>query len=66
MADKPSFSDERRRPGRYYLAHKGERFFVADGQLWEQVIAEDFMELGKAGLSHPMMAEIEKRLGVSR
>ena len=48
-----------------YLAHKGERISVADGQFWEQVIVEDFMELGKAGLAHPMMADIEKRLGVS-
>jgi hypothetical protein len=34
--------------------------------LWEQVIAEDFAEFRKAGLTHPMMADIEKELGVSR
>jgi len=28
-------------------------------------IAEDFAEFRKAGLTHPMMAEIEKELGVS-
>ncbi len=48
-----------------YLAHKGERISAPDGDLWDGVIAEDFRELGKAGLTHPMMAEIEKRLGVS-
>ena len=48
-----------------YLAHKGE-VFKPDNKLWEQVIAEDFTKLGKAGLTHPMMAEIEKELGVSR
>ena len=48
-----------------YLAHKGERISAPDGDLWDRVIAEDFRELGKDGLTHPMMAEIEKRLGVS-
>jgi TPR repeat protein len=48
-----------------YLAHKGE-VFKSDKKFWEQVIAEDFAALGKAGLTHPMMADIEKELGVSR
>jgi TPR repeat protein len=48
-----------------YLAHKGKRISEPDGQLWERVIVEDFAELRKAGLTHPMMAEIEKELGVS-
>jgi hypothetical protein len=47
-----------------YLAHKGKRI-GEDGQLWEHVIAEDFAEFRKAGLTHPMMADIEKELGVS-
>jgi TPR repeat protein len=47
-----------------YLAHKGKP--RKDGQLWERVIAEDFAKLRKAGLTHPMMAEIEMELGVSR
>jgi TPR repeat protein len=46
-----------------YLAHKGKRL---DGKLWERVIVEDFAEFRKAGLTHPMMADIEKELGVSR
>ena len=48
-----------------YLAHKGQRMSDQDGRLWERVIADDFAELRKAGLTHPMMAEIEKELGVS-
>jgi hypothetical protein len=36
-----------------------------DATLWERVIAEDFAEFRKAGLTHPMMAEIERALGVS-
>jgi hypothetical protein len=34
--------------------------------LWEQGIADDFTALRKAGLTHPMMADIEKNLGISR
>ena len=34
-------------------------------RLWERVIADDFAEFRKAGLTHPMMADIEKELGVS-
>jgi TPR repeat protein len=49
-----------------YLAHKGKPLSDADNKLWEQVIAEDFAALGKAGLSHPMMAEIEREFGISR
>jgi TPR repeat protein len=45
-----------------YVAYKGKP--LKDGQLWERVIAEDFAEFRKAGLTHPMMAEIEKELGV--
>jgi hypothetical protein len=45
-----------------YLAYKGK---PVSGQLWEHVIAEDFAEFRKAGLTHPMMADIEKELGVS-
>ena len=47
-----------------YLVHKGKPLSEADNKLWEQVIAEDFAKLGKAGLTHPMMADIEKELGV--
>jgi TPR repeat protein len=47
-----------------YLAHKGELF--TDGASWDAVIADDFAEFRKAGLTHPMMADIEKELNVSR
>jgi TPR repeat protein len=49
-----------------YFAHKGKPLSGQDGQLWERAIAEDFEEFRKAGLTHPMMADIEKELGVSR
>src|SRR5262245_38757282 len=49
-----------------YLAYKGKPVLVQDARPWEHVIAEDFAEFRKAGLTHPMMAEIEKGLGVSR
>jgi TPR repeat protein len=45
-----------------YLAHKGKSM---SARLWEHVIGEDFAEFRKAGLTHPMMADIEKELGVS-
>jgi len=48
-----------------YLAYKGKPMSQEDPRLWERVIAKDFAELRKAGLTHPMMAEIEKELGVS-
>ena len=48
-----------------YLAHKGKSVPEQNDQLWEHVIAEDFAEFRKAGLTHPMMADIEKELGVS-
>jgi TPR repeat protein len=49
-----------------YVTHKGKPISEQDTQLWESAIAEDFAEFRKAGLMHPMMAEIEKELGVSR
>jgi TPR repeat protein len=49
-----------------YLAHKGKPLSEQDTQLWESAIAEDFAEFRKAGLTHRMMADIEKELGVSR
>jgi hypothetical protein len=47
------------------LAYKGKPLSEEDARLWERVIVEDFAELRKAGLRRPMMAEIEKELGVS-
>jgi uncharacterized protein len=49
-----------------YLAYKGKPIPELDNKLWEQAIAEDFAEFQKAGLTHPMMADVEKRLGISR
>jgi hypothetical protein len=49
-----------------YLAHKGEPVAGADNKLWERVIAEDFAQFRKAGLTDPMMADIEKELRISR
>jgi TPR repeat protein len=50
-----------------YLAHKGKPLSKQANRLWERVVVEDFAELrSKAGLTHPMMADIEKELGVSR
>ena len=48
-----------------YLAHKGEPVSEADNELWEQIIAEDFAKI-RAGLTRPMMADIENELGISR
>jgi TPR repeat protein len=46
-----------------YLAHKGEPVSDENNKLWEQLMVEDFAEFRKAGLTHPMMADIEKELG---
>jgi TPR repeat protein len=48
-----------------YLAYKGKPISKDENKLWERAIAKDFEELRKAGLTHPMMADIEKELGVS-
>ena len=47
-----------------YFTHKGKPLSEENAKLWERAIAEDFAEFRKAGLTHPMMAEIEKELGV--
>jgi hypothetical protein len=49
-----------------YLAHKGQRMSDKDDRSWESVIGQDFADFRKAGLTHPMMADIEKELGISR
>jgi hypothetical protein len=51
-----------------YLAYKGKAVsgHGQHGKLWERVIVEDFAELRKAGLTHLMMADVEKELDVSR
>jgi hypothetical protein len=50
-----------------YLAHKGKAISSRqDATPWERVIAMDFAEFRKAGLTHPMMPDIEKELGAAR
>jgi hypothetical protein len=45
-----------------YLGHRGETGHnLQIGQTWEQVIAEDFARLRDKGLTHPLMAEIERQ-----
>jgi tetratricopeptide (TPR) repeat protein len=58
------FLDKESKP--LYLAYKGRPVSEHDDKPWERAIAEDFAEFRKAGLTHPMMADIEKELGVSR
>jgi hypothetical protein len=48
-----------------YLAYKG-RIVAEDGTSWETAIASDFADFRKADMTHPMMADIEKELGISR
>jgi TPR repeat protein len=60
------FMERRQESKALYLAHKGKPLSEQDGRLWDRVIVEDFAEFRKAGLTHPMMADIEKELGVSR
>jgi TPR repeat protein len=49
-----------------YLAYKGQRMSGEDDRLWERVIGQDFAEFRKAGLTSPMIADVEKELGISR
>ena len=60
------FLGRRKESETLYLAYKGKPISEQDNRLWERVIADDFAEFRKAGLTHPMMADIDKELGVSR
>ena len=42
-----------------YLGHLGERNSLSDTKTWEQNVAKNFEEFRKAGIDHPLMAEIE-------
>jgi tetratricopeptide (TPR) repeat protein/Zn-dependent protease len=44
-----------------YLAHKGQPALA--GKTWEQIVSEGLASLRRAGIMHPMLAEIEKLLG---
>jgi hypothetical protein len=49
-----------------YLAYKEEVIVLKRrNRLWEQVIAGDFAEFRKACVTHPMIADVEKGLGIS-
>ena len=43
-----------------YLRYRGEKSVQAE-KPWETVVLEDFAEMREAGLTHPLMNEIEKR-----
>jgi hypothetical protein len=49
-----------------YLDYRGKPISEQDRRLWERVIADDFAQLRNAGLTHSMMAQMEKQFGVSR
>jgi hypothetical protein len=42
-----------------YLKYRGQQNVVGE-KSWEAVILEDFAEFQKAGLTHPLMQDIEK------
>ena len=45
-----------------YLNNRGKPTSVDGGKIWNAAITDDFAEMRKAGITHPMMAEIEKQL----
>ncbi len=45
-----------------YLGHRGEK--LDDGKAWEAEVLGDFAEFRKAGLTHPLMDEVEKTFSV--
>jgi hypothetical protein len=47
-----------------YLQYRGAKN-VTGVKSWETIILEDFAELRKAGLSHPLMGEIERKFSTS-
>ena len=49
-----------------YLDNKGKPTSLDGGKIWNAAITDDFAEMRKAGITHPMMAEIERQLGVRR
>jgi hypothetical protein len=48
-----------------YLRYRGQKAHENDDELWEAAILGDFAELRKAGLTHPLMDEIEKKFTVN-
>ena len=45
-----------------YLAHRGEKLAPDESDLWEKAVLDDFAALRKAGLTDPLMNEIERLL----
>jgi tetratricopeptide (TPR) repeat protein len=45
-----------------YLKYRGQKD-ARSKTTWEQMVRQDFAELRKAGLTHPLMVEIERQLG---
>ena len=43
-----------------YLQYRGQTFAQQSGSSWETVILDDFAQLRKAGLTSPLMDEIQK------
>jgi TPR repeat protein len=66
LAHAKMFSGQKEDAEKIYLSHKGEKLSEMDNKLWQEVIAEDFTKLRKAGLAHPLMRQIEHKLGISK
>jgi len=49
-----------------YLDNRGKPTSLDGGKVWNAAITDDFAEMRKAGITHPMMAEIEKQLTSGR
>ncbi len=49
-----------------YLEHKDKRVRSQSYRTWKQVDETDFKQLRKAGLEHPLMAEVEQELGIAK
>jgi tetratricopeptide (TPR) repeat protein len=56
------FLERTREASALYPTHKGK---MSRNKPWERAIAEDFVELRKAGLAHPLMSQIERTLGIA-
>jgi len=49
-----------------YIKYKDKPVQENDNKPWQQVVANDFAAFRNAGLQHPLMAEIETVLGISK
>ncbi len=48
-----------------YLAYKGKPISSNSQDSWDDLVADDFEVMRKAGLTHPMFAQMEKAFGVN-